>query len=348
MLYLIQSFSWKESFFMSSVVVLLGMGVPTPQLHDITHRLRQEEPDPRIVILSGESPSRRKEAEDGLPVSGGVIWDAKISFAETLHRAATEYPDAVVVFADEPTDADSVRTLARAVDVTQTQIAVGISGQPAPKLFRALFRIGAGISLPNPCSRLLAFSPKALQISGTADPTDSVQLLTQAKSLGISLATVSLPQTEASAAPKPPLRLYFRFLFHILKFAGSSFFCYGLELLLYSILYTLWAKKSVFAFGGTSFSEAIGNPAMLGSFLIARFLSACLNFILNRNVVFRSRGKLGRALGSYALLVLFVAAATYLLLGIFSFLGVSGILAHPLSTILMFFVSYTVQRKLIF
>lgn len=326
---------------MSSVVLLFGVGVPTPQQHRITNDLLRKETLSHIFLLSDATP-------EGLPAPFCTVWKEPVSFSAMLQRISNEFPEAVVVFADEPTDADSIRELIRSIDVTRSQIAVGNSGQAAPALFRTLFRLGAGVSLQNPCSRLLAFSPKALQISAAAYPKDSVHILSKTKSLNIELTQVPLPQQDCSKPYRPSLPLYFRFLFQILKFAGSSLFCSGLELLLYSLLYTFWVKKGSFSFGGVSFSEAIGNPAMLGSFFIARFLSASLNFILNRNVVFRSHSKLGRAILSYSLLVLVIASATYLLLGFFSFLGVNSILAHPLSTLLMFFFSYTIQRKLIF
>lgn len=144
------------------------------------------------------------------------------------------------------------------------------------------------------------------------------------------------------------LRIYWHLFNRIIKYALSSVGCLVFETLLQTLLHDLW--KSPFE-GGTGFLSKYLDE-MVG-FLPARLLSSILNFYLNKKFVFGEKKKGTCSLLRYYVLwtvqLLVTALGTTaldLLLG-----GVHGV-AYFFMTMLVktviFFASYTVQKKWVF
>lgn len=94
---------------------------------------------------------------------------------------------------------------------------------------------------------------------------------------------------------------------------------------------------------------ALGAPAWL-ALVLARVLSAAGNFTANRHLVFREgrRVPLGRSLLRYAVLAAGVLAGGVLVVDALLALGESLLVAKLTADLLLFVLSYLVQRLVVF
>lgn len=83
------------------------------------------------------------------------------------------------------------------------------------------------------------------------------------------------------------------------------------------------------------------------SYAIARVFSACLNYQLNRRMVFQA-GPSARSAIAYALLAGFSMAAGALGTGLLSSLAINSVFAKLILDTLLFAVNYLVQKKIVF
>ena len=115
----------------------------------------------------------------------------------------------------------------------------------------------------------------------------------------------------------------------ILKFSLSSLTAFAVDYLLFALL-------SSFA------GEWLAN-------ILARVVSAAVNFTINRRMVFCSDKPLLRSALQYALLAAVILAGNTLLLTLLvEKAGMPGLLAKLLVELVFFLLSWTVQRCLIF
>ena len=126
-----------------------------------------------------------------------------------------------------------------------------------------------------------------------------------------------------------PLKDSFRIYKEILKFSISSLLGFAVDFGLFSLFIFL------------------GLDIILSN-VFARVVSASVNFILNRTLVFKSKKPLLRSLLEYALLAVFILVCNTLILKGFTVLGVNEIWAKIITEVIMFTVSWLVQRFLIF
>ena len=92
----------------------------------------------------------------------------------------------------------------------------------------------------------------------------------------------------------------------------------------------------------------LSNTNLLISFFAARFLSSTVNFIINKKLVFKNKGKVVNQLLKYYLSVFIVAILTYVMLSLLTAIYIPTFLAQPMATVIMMGLSYTLQRKFIF
>lgn len=122
----------------------------------------------------------------------------------------------------------------------------------------------------------------------------------------------------------------------ILKFSAASLVSFLVDYGLYSLL-TL----------GTS---GLGNiPSILISNLGARIVSACVNYTINRKLVFQSKACVVRSAAQYAALAGGILAGNTLVLSVLADgLGINRYAAKLITELLFFLLSWLIQRKLIF
>ncbi|MDO4539603.1 MAG: bifunctional glycosyltransferase family 2/GtrA family protein [Syntrophomonadaceae bacterium] len=122
----------------------------------------------------------------------------------------------------------------------------------------------------------------------------------------------------------------------IVKFAGSSFLSFWVDYA--AFLGLLWLTGIM----GVS-------SALVWSNVLARVISASMNYSLNRYYVFHSSDGWLRSLSKYLVLAAGILAVNTVLLKFFTLtLGIPGILSKPIVEILLFSVSLIIQRLFVF
>ena len=94
-------------------------------------------------------------------------------------------------------------------------------------------------------------------------------------------------------------------------------------------------------------SAGIRNGLLLSN-AAARFISAALNYYLNRKLVFRSSEPVSRSILKYGTLVLCNLAVNSMILKAFVACGLPSAAAKIITEVILFIVNYRVQQKLIF
>lgn len=135
----------------------------------------------------------------------------------------------------------------------------------------------------------------------------------------------------------------------ILKYFASSFSAFLINYLLFLFLRS-------FVFTGNTFlplPDAINKLLTFGhreiALTVAWIISSFTNFMLNRNWVFRSEVKLGKAAAQYYGLALASFLVKTLVFEVFvRLLFVADWIAVPVSEVVMYVINYIVQKKFIF
>lgn len=84
------------------------------------------------------------------------------------------------------------------------------------------------------------------------------------------------------------------------------------------------------------------------SFIAARIVSASLNFVLNRKLVFKAKGDPRGAIFRYACLVVFILVCSSLLIKLLTSLGWSPLAAKLVSDGALFLINFYIQRTFVF
>ena len=200
---------------------------------------------------------------------------------------------------------------------------------------RLVFRLSTGVRVDDTQTGLRAFSDelteKMLGVSGDRYEYEMNVLLTFAKA-GIplrELRTETIYLNGNASSHFHPLRDSCRIYREILKFSLSSFVSFLADYGLFCLL-----------------SALTGMP--LVSNIIARILSAVLNFTLNHKLVFESRSSmLHSAVRYFALAAAILVCNTLLLKGLMA-LGCAAFLAKLFTELLLFILSYVVQHHFVF
>lgn len=121
----------------------------------------------------------------------------------------------------------------------------------------------------------------------------------------------------------------------ILKFSASSLISFFLDYGIYSLL--LWFT------GG--FSKSI---SLFLSNAMARILSGCFNYQVNRNLVFQEKTGSRRTAVQYVLLAAGILAGNTLLLEVFVHFGMNPYIGKLCTELIFFLISWFVQRTFIF
>ena len=132
-----------------------------------------------------------------------------------------------------------------------------------------------------------------------------------------------------------PFKDTYKILKEVIKFSASSFIGFLVDYIAFTCLTFIpvpdtWTKW------------------VLMCNIIARVISASVNFTLNYTLVFKSKKKLWRALFEYALLAIFILACDTRILELLVDSGVNEYIAKIIAEVVMFTVSWVVQRLLVF
>lgn len=207
-----------------------------------------------------------------------------------------------------------------------------------------VFRLCSGKWVSDTQTGLRAFSPDMvsglLKINGERYEYEMNVLLTCAKDktviTEVPIATIYHDESNSCShfrAIRDSLRIYG----NIFAFSGASFISFLLDYLLFFLF------VRIFGFG---FVE--GTAIILGN-IGARLVSAAFNYYLNSTFIFRSKENRLKSIISYAALACSILIMnTAILYFLHDFLGIKKALAKLITEMVLFVISYTVQKFLIF
>ena len=116
----------------------------------------------------------------------------------------------------------------------------------------------------------------------------------------------------------------------IIKFSGSSIISFVIDYILYSIVFIL-------------------TKQLILSNILARIISGTVNYTINKNIVFKSKQKILQSVIYYIFLALVILTLNTLILKLLvSFIGINAFLAKIITEVVLFTLSYVVQRRYIF
>lgn len=209
------------------------------------------------------------------------------------------------------------------------------------RITRAVYRAVTHCRVSDTQTGLRAFScaliPQMLEIPGDRYEYE-MNVLLQCPRSGIPIQEVPIETVyinENASSHFRPLADACRIYLQIFKFAGSSLAGFGVDYILFSALSRLLS--------------GIGAAAVPVSNVLARLVSATVNFTLNRRYVFRDQGKRSVSAARYALLALGILAGnTLVLTTLTARLHINRNIAKLLTEALFFVLSWTAQKHFIF
>lgn len=138
------------------------------------------------------------------------------------------------------------------------------------------------------------------------------------------------------------IKIYVIVLSYFLKFALSSIISWSSDIAIYAILQAIFEHN-------THMSSEL---QILICTVVSRVVSSFVNYMINRNGVFKSTDGVHKTLFKYYILAFCQMLASYLLVSFFTnVLHVNGVLELLVKCIVdlcLFFFSYNIQRKVIF
>ena len=133
-------------------------------------------------------------------------------------------------------------------------------------------------------------------------------------------------------------RIYKVILGEFLKFMGSSLICMAIDNGLFNLL-----NLAVFHNG-----QAAAAQPILISTIVARVVSATVNFLLNRNLVFKDHQNAGKQLVRYIVLCVGIMLASGCCTWLLGQIGIHSTIGKLIVDTCLYFVSYRVQQSWVF
>ena len=201
---------------------------------------------------------------------------------------------------------------------------------------RQVFAIASGVKVRDTQTGLRGFDRDGMRlfvdVPGDRYEYEINMLLTAARAempiYEVTIETVYLNDNESSHFN--PLKDSLRIYACILKFACSSLICFGIDYVLFQLLRTF-------------------IPLTWVSNLLARIVSASVNFTLNKKLVFKGNEKTLPAVLKYAALAVFIYLIdTAILALLYEKLGWSRYVVKTISGLLGYLISFSVQGRIVY
>lgn len=201
---------------------------------------------------------------------------------------------------------------------------------------RQVFAIASGVKVRDTQTGLRGFDRDGMRlfvdVPGDRYEYEINMLLTAARAempiYEVTIETVYLNDNESSHFN--PLKDSLRIYACILKFACSSLICFGIDYVLFQLLRTF-------------------IPLTWVSNLLARIVSASVNFTLNKKLVFKGNEKTLPAVLKYAALAVFIYLIdTAILALLYEKLGWSRYVVKIISGVLGYLISFPVQGRIVY
>lgn len=201
---------------------------------------------------------------------------------------------------------------------------------------RQVFAIASGVKVRDTQTGLRGFDRDGMRlfvdVPGDRYEYEINMLLTAARAempiYEVTIETVYLNDNESSHFN--PLKDSLRIYACILKFACSSLICFGIDYVMFQLLRTF-------------------IPVTWVSNLLARLVSASVNFTLNKKLVFKGNEKTLPAVLKYAALAVFIYLIdTAILTLLYEKLGWSRYVVKIISGVLGYLISFPVQGRIVY
>jgi len=207
---------------------------------------------------------------------------------------------------------------------------------------RQVFAAASGVKVYDTQTGLRAFSRDAMEkfveIPGERYEYEINMLLYAARN-GISIVEETIQTVyidDNSASSFHPIRDSLKIYLCILKFVASSIAGFAVD----------WIMLFVFNAIFLGLGRELG---LLISVVLARLISATVNFTLNKLVVFKSKGSWKKEIVRYAALAVCILAANYLLLNLLNIrMGWPLWIAKLLVEVVLFAINFMVQGRLVY
>lgn len=210
-------------------------------------------------------------------------------------------------------------------------------------LTRHIFALASGVKLTDTQTGLRAISlgqlEKFLSLKGERYEYE-MNMLLHAAEIGVPMREVFIETVyidENASSHFHVIRDSFKIYAVIFKFIGASLSSFLIDYVLFLILRAAMGQMSD------------QNLAIVLSTVFARIVSSFFNFMVNRKIVFKSQQNFAATLIKYYVLAAFLLGANILLLMLFeNVCHIPSWLAQILAQILLYTVSYFIQRMFVF
>ena len=264
------------------------------------------------------------------------------------------FPDSSVIVTLDSDGQHSVEDTVRVCDAAlnnQSSLVLGCrrfkEGTPVRSWFgntltKLIYRLSTGVNVSDTQTGLRAFSAKLLpfmlSVSGTRYEYE-MNVLLECSREGIpikelEIKTIYFDNNSGShfSAIKDSYRIYKE----ILKFAAASFIGFLVDYSLYSLLTLLTGGL------GTTISVPLSN-------VLARLVSATVNYTLNKKYVFNCKGDVAKTATEYFTLAAIILVGNTLLLSFLTdSVGINKYLAKILTELAFLTLSWLIQKFIIF
>ena len=344
------------------MIVVIPAYQPEPELIEFVYQLREKTTYPILVVDDGSSPDKAFvfNAIESIgvvlrhPRHMGRGQALKTAFAYA-QNAYSDEPGIVVAGADGSCTVENVLAVSEALLEHPDAYILGsrryIGRNPLPSrladtLFRYVFAFASGSKLRDAGTGLRAFSigriPELLNCPGDGTEYDVTVLMDFIrKQIPVVEVPVEAVRLKHSPIDRLSFRRYLQVYSAIFKYTGVAVLSFGVDYLLSQFFYTVLSRTTFAALTGIS-------PVGMGN-VLARAFSSTLNFILNRQLVFRDRSNLlVSVLKYYTVVALILLINTVLLIFFHEWCGIPAWIAKLMTETLMFAVSMLMQRLFVF
>ncbi|MFA9424439.1 MAG: GtrA family protein [Sedimentibacter sp.] len=331
------------------------------------------EPDERLIKLAQEIKLKTDYdiviINDGSALNKQLLFSKLEEYAEVMEHKHNlgkgksiktalkyiedNYPDdlgIVVADADGQHRYDDIIKVSRALETNENSLILGsrqfTGNVPAKSKFgntvtRYIFKCASGVKLNDTQTGLRAFNSKIipflLKVPGDRYEYEMNVLLECAKQkiniIEVPIETIYIENNESShfRVIRDSARIYK----DIIKFSFSSLLSFVLDFFIYSLMIFLT-------------SGMVQSTSIIISNVFARAISASFNFYINKNYVFKDKGKSAKAAVKYFELAAFILIVNTFLLNIVVNLIGNEFVSKIIVESSLFTISWIVQKYFIF
>lgn len=197
-----------------------------------------------------------------------------------------------------------------------------------------IYNISTGVSIYDTQTGLRAFSNKLMDFMIEVDGSRyeyEMNVLLQAPSKGIKIKEIDIKTIYIENNKNShfnTLKDSYRVYKEIIKYSMSSIVSFIVD-------YSFFTLFSIFL------SVTLSN-------IFARIISASINYIINKKLVFKSKKKISSSLGEYALLAIFILLLNTAILNLLIYIGLNKYVSKIIVEISLFIISFLVQKRMVF